>query len=176
MMKMHVLKCPNCGASIEIEDGLDTCYCKYCGYKIILEGQSDQAYKSKTRIKELEHEERMADKALEQVKSKLEAKRNKEKEDNKEYWKMMKGGLILTILMVLIMIGPLRWHSINEEKKLQKTVDEVIVDIQDGNLDEARIKALSIVFSGNERDEEKWDNIREELIKQIDEAKEKTSE
>ena len=32
-MEFVTLKCPNCGASIDIEDGIDTFYCKYCGYK-----------------------------------------------------------------------------------------------------------------------------------------------
>ena len=45
-----------------MEDGLDIFFCKYCGYKIIIEGQSDAAYRAKTRIKEMEHDERMVDK------------------------------------------------------------------------------------------------------------------
>lgn len=36
-MELKTLSCPNCGANLEIEDGIDTFFCKYCGYKIILE-------------------------------------------------------------------------------------------------------------------------------------------
>ena len=61
MAEMKILKCPNCNAALEIENGLDTFYCKYCGYKILLNGQSKAAYRAKTRIKEMEHDERMAD-------------------------------------------------------------------------------------------------------------------
>lgn len=31
-MELKSLFCPNCGASLEVEDGLDTFFCKYCGY------------------------------------------------------------------------------------------------------------------------------------------------
>lgn len=31
MAEMKILKCPNCNAALEIENGLDTFYCKYCG-------------------------------------------------------------------------------------------------------------------------------------------------
>lgn len=70
MAEMKILKCPNCNAALEIENGLDTFYCKYCGYKILLNGQSKAAYRAKTRIKEMEHDERMADKQLEHEKIK----------------------------------------------------------------------------------------------------------
>lgn len=29
-------KCPNCGASLELDSSLETAYCQYCGYKIVL--------------------------------------------------------------------------------------------------------------------------------------------
>ena len=57
-MKLSSLSCPNCGASVEIEDGIDTFFCKYCGYKIILEGQSDAAYRAKTKVKRMDKMER----------------------------------------------------------------------------------------------------------------------
>jgi DNA-directed RNA polymerase subunit RPC12/RpoP len=69
-MKFHQLKCPNCGAELEIEDELDVFFCKYCGTKIIVEGRSDTAIKAKADItlaekeierqrQEHEHEERV---------------------------------------------------------------------------------------------------------------------
>ncbi len=36
-MKAIVLKCPECRANLEIEEGYAHCYCKYCGNKIILD-------------------------------------------------------------------------------------------------------------------------------------------
>ena len=36
-MKTFALKCPNCNGDLTIEDGLDTFFCMYCGYKIMLD-------------------------------------------------------------------------------------------------------------------------------------------
>ena len=63
-MKLYPLTCSNCGASIEIQDGIDVYYCKTCGYKMILEGQSNAAYNAKMKVKGMEHEERMVDKNM----------------------------------------------------------------------------------------------------------------
>ena len=56
VMKLYPLTCSNCGASIEIQDGIDVYYCKTCGYKMILEGQSNAAYNAKMKVKGMEHE------------------------------------------------------------------------------------------------------------------------
>lgn len=77
-MKLQSLKCPNCGAALEIEDGIDTFFCKYCGYKIVLAGMSDASYNAKVQTKAMEHQERMQDKKYEQEHYKLEKKRTKQ--------------------------------------------------------------------------------------------------
>lgn len=61
-MELKSLYCPNCGAAVKPVDGLDTFYCQYCGYQIHLDGMSDEAYKARTKVKQMEHEERMRDK------------------------------------------------------------------------------------------------------------------
>lgn len=66
-MEFIQLKCPNCNAMLEVEDTLDMCYCKYCGTKILISGQSDSVIKAKTELK-------MADKRLE-----LEKERHRQK-------------------------------------------------------------------------------------------------
>lgn len=58
-MKIVQLKCPNCGASLEAEDGLETFFCKYCGQKIILSEQSNAAIGAKMLNNFLEHREKM---------------------------------------------------------------------------------------------------------------------
>lgn len=174
-MQMHVLKCPNCGANLDVEDGLDTFYCKYCGYKIVLEGQSDQAYKSKTRIKGMEHDERMLDKKLAHEKFKIKAQREKEAAQNKTSYV----ALIVGIAMIAVGLFHFGWSarraSDREEEKLQSIVDEVMVDIKNKDYDDAYIKAQSIVCTDAYSDEieEKWDNTREEVIEQIEEAEKK---
>ena len=41
-MNLRVLKCPECKANLEIEDGLHTCFCKYCGCQIILDEEKQE--------------------------------------------------------------------------------------------------------------------------------------
>ena len=70
-MELKSLNCPNCGANLDVENGLDTFYCKYCGYKIVIDGQSDAAYDAKVKIKDMEHKERLEDKKNEQEKYRI---------------------------------------------------------------------------------------------------------
>lgn len=57
--------------------------------------------------------------------------------------------------------------------KLQSIVDEVNRDIKKGNYDNALIKTKTLYYTANESIEEKkkWDDIRESLIKIIEEKK-----
>lgn len=64
-MEYHQMKCPACGAMLDVEDGIDTFYCKYCGTKVIVEGQSPDVIKAKTKIK-------LADKEIEKEKVRLD--------------------------------------------------------------------------------------------------------
>ena len=41
-MKLKVLKCPECRANLEIEDDRTSCYCQYCGCKIILDSEKQE--------------------------------------------------------------------------------------------------------------------------------------
>ena len=36
-MKIISLKCPECGASIQVEDDRDKCFCTYCGTQLYLD-------------------------------------------------------------------------------------------------------------------------------------------
>ena len=42
IMKVKSLKCPECGANLEIEDGRTSCYCQYCGCKLILDDEKQE--------------------------------------------------------------------------------------------------------------------------------------
>ena len=35
------VKCPHCGAMLEIEEGIDQCYCSYCGGKVLIENDNE---------------------------------------------------------------------------------------------------------------------------------------
>lgn len=49
-MKLQSLNCPNCNATLEIENGVDTFFCMHCGHKIVLTDMSDAAYRAKVQI------------------------------------------------------------------------------------------------------------------------------
>lgn len=83
-IQMINLKCPNCDQILEVEDDLDTFYCKYCGGKILL---NDKArLNAKVKMKEIEHKNTLAQLEMEKEKMKMEKakmKMEKEKHDTK---------------------------------------------------------------------------------------------
>lgn len=96
-MEFIQLKCPNCNAMLEVEDTLDTCYCKYCGTKILISGQSDSVIKAKTELK-------MADKQLELEKERHRQELEKEEIANKRTNEVIKGLAILCGVSILLML------------------------------------------------------------------------
>ena len=89
-MEFVQMKCPSCGANLEVENGLDSFYCKYCGTKIILSGQSSAAYVAKTASQ-------IANRLLDQREAAREEKRREEEENRKAAMKFLIG---LTIFIV----------------------------------------------------------------------------
>lgn len=52
-MKFYKMQCPSCGANLEVENELDSFFCKYCGTKIFIADQDHYLINAKARIKEL---------------------------------------------------------------------------------------------------------------------------
>lgn len=177
IMKLHALKCPNCDASIEIEDGIDTFFCKYCGYKIYLDGMSDASINAKVQIKGMAHQEKMKTMQYEQERYKItkkEQRKTKEANRNVIYTVAIVAAVIIFNVAVF---GSMERKSIKEEQQLQATVQEIMADIESGNFDEAYVKANSLHYTAGWSDdiEKKWDETRKTLLKQIEQA-EKDSE
>lgn len=171
-MKIQALKCPNCDAALEIEDGIDTFFCKYCGYKIILAEMSDASINAKVKMKAMEHQEKMKDKQYAQERYVLE---EKNKQSNFVKKREIIKGMVIAGVCVLFFGGfflSAKIGSDREEEKLQAIVDEVMVDIEQGNYDEAYIKANSLYYTADwsSEIEEKWDNTREALLEKITDA------
>ncbi|WP_130837523.1 hypothetical protein [Lachnoclostridium sp. Marseille-P6806] len=40
MVELISMKCPNCKADIEVKEGINFCYCTYCGTKILVHDDS----------------------------------------------------------------------------------------------------------------------------------------
>lgn len=165
-MELKSLHCPNCNASLEIEDGLDQFFCVYCGHKIFLEGQSAAAYEAKVRVKSMEHSERLQDKKNAQERFKLEL-------EQKSNVRSSRVGLmifvILAIIWSLIMIIGSNGAD-RQDQELQAVVDQIMIDIENENFASAYVKASSLYWESDwtSEGEEKWDAIREEVFKQIE--------
>ena len=170
-MELFKLKCPQCDADLEIENGIDSFYCKYCGCRLLLDGQSRHVVAAKVRQKELEHERyKMNFEAAEKEK---EYKREKEKD------KSLVTGLVAFMIIPLLLLGLLAISSSvsekREERSLIKLEEEVRDLISKGEYDEAltKVEKLRSVKYDSSETKKKWDKTREALIKEI-KAKQKT--
>ena len=171
-INLSSLKCPNCRSDLIVDENeVDSYYCEYCKSKIIISGLSDAAYKAKTDIKNMKHDEVMADKKLEHEKYKTEQKQKEDKRDLKIAIIMFLVGLSLILTISLTSSNSSR----KEEQRLEQIVSEVREDIKNKDFDSAYIKAKSIKYTSGLSDEieEKWDETRKELINQIIEAEKK---
>lgn len=160
-MNMIGVKCPHCGADLKINDEIDMFYCNFCGGQIFMDGLSDAAYESRTKIKGMKHEEVMLDK--------------KHEHDAKD----KKIGIILLIASFGVMLALLFSIKIGvnvsdskNEKEYSRIVTEVQQDISNGDFDSAYVTAQELVYpdSSEKEKKKKWDNTRRELINQIIEA------
>ncbi len=169
-MELKTLKCPNCGADLEIEDGIDTFYCKYCGHKIVLEGQSDAAYEAKAKVKEIEHEEK-------KQKANLDYKKFIEKNDNATSLKMISGLLLFIVgCFVFLQISGNRQAAAaaKQTEKFEKIENQVVEEIKNGDYDAALADAQMLrdttgTLSGIARDA--LDQKREDYIATIEELR-----
>lgn len=172
------LKCPSCGATLELdEELLDSCKCDYCKSTIFFEGLSNEAYRSKTKIKKMKHDEIMADKYHEYNKELTDKKYNYKKNEELRKFKLgvLKWGLIILGFALFYYFTFVKYFndeekkSIKQEEELQLLVEEVMDLVEDKNYDEACLKAKSIIYTENwsSEIEEKWDKKRKETINYI---------
>ena len=172
-MELKSLFCPNCGASLEVEDGLDTFFCKYCGYKILLQGQSKAAYDAKVRVKHMEHKERLQERRDAQERYRMEFKQK----DERRTFTIVFGifGAIIAMCLIISAIG--NSGAKKQEQELQAVVDQIMIDIENEDFAAAYVKANSLYWddSWTSEGEDKWDATRKEIIKQIEAAEKKAT-
>lgn len=99
-MEFIQLKCPNCQATLDAEDTLDTIFCKYCGTRIVVADQSKDIIEAKTKLK-------MADKQLEMEKEKNRAEIEKKKIDSKDTLNffLVYGAILIAAILYLAIKG-----------------------------------------------------------------------
>ena len=176
-MKANALKCPNCSAPLEIEDGLDIFYCKYCGYKIMIEGQTDATINAKVHLKNMEHQEKMQDKKYSHERYKIEQKDKRLKSETKRNIVLSIAIPLVACLLFVGILCSVKLGSDNEEKKLQETVNEIMIDIKNEDYEDAYVKANSLHYTSGWSDdiEKKWDDTRKAIIEQIEKAEKKSN-
>ena len=173
-MAMISAKCPNCGANIEVDDVRDSFYCSYCGSQIQRDPTNTFTLRTVdvAKIKEIESNERIKEKEIEQQRA-----------DLKDSSRRMIRFVLLTIVLVILMILPMKLEENaqkKEEQRLQSIVVEIQEDISNGDYDNALIKANTLYMpesslSNRDKAIAKWNQQREELIRLIKEKKEEAS-
>lgn len=56
MIKMVPMTCPRCGASIEVRDDIGTCFCIYCGTKIVISDDNNKHYTKNVNINQTSYD------------------------------------------------------------------------------------------------------------------------
>jgi DNA-directed RNA polymerase subunit RPC12/RpoP len=95
-MEFVQMKCPNCGADLEVENSIDSFYCKYCGTKILVEGQSKHVVNAKVKIRMMD---KLGDMQKEYHRDRAEREERQRKDSNKA---MLMAVAILAVLLLLM--------------------------------------------------------------------------
>ena len=171
-MRFKTLECPNCGAPIKPPNGIEAFYCQHCGYHIILEDLTDAEVNASVKFGRMWHKERMRDKQYEENHAAWE---RTERSKHFEFVRYFIGFAVFFLFMFGV-FGYEHLQSNREEARLQNTVDAIMIDIENENFSDARIKANELHYTAGWSDEieVKWDDTREQLLKEIDKAEKET--
>ncbi len=174
-MKMYQLKCPACGASVEVEKGRESCFCSYCGTKVYVDDEVHRVeitkninyhktYTDEAKIRKIESEEQMQERRYAEAREERKSKK----------WSAL--GIVLLVLVAVVacaaLFGGIKVSSDRQEQELQELVDEIMIDIENGDFEQAYVKAEKIRYTADwsSEIEDKWDATRKEIIKQIEKA------
>ena len=166
--------CPKCGANLIVESGIDTFFCQYCGSKILLQNETN--LKTRLGMKKIEHAEKMVDKVVGYFDRRREQKAIEEEKKRKENNRDLR---IILLISIAIMIGI--FLSLNnkskeskaQEAELQTMVEQIQIDITNGDFDAAYVKASALNYTSGYSTtvEKKWDDTRESLITLINQLR-----
>ena len=164
-MEFVQMKCPNCNADLDIDEGIDSFYCKYCGTKILVNGQSKHVVNAKAKIRMMD---KLGDMQKELHRAQAERARRKA-EEAKKVLPWLLGIFLFVIILSLSIAFFSGTGDRKEEAKLEAIYAEIQEDIRNGEYTEALVKTNSLHMSGGSNSErQKWDEIREGIIEIID--------
>ena len=49
-IKMVSVRCPDCGAALDVEEGRTQLFCSYCGAKVIIHNDNEYIYSTETLV------------------------------------------------------------------------------------------------------------------------------
>lgn len=102
-MEFVQMKCSNCGADLEVEDSIDSFYCKYCGTKILVEGQSKHVVNAKAKIHMMD---KLGDMQKEFHRAREERDRRKAEEAKKAaIWIAVSFLFVFAVSMIMAYLG-----------------------------------------------------------------------
>ncbi|GEM_PF-1661297 len=168
-MKMMILECPKCHASLEETSNMGTFYCKYCGQKIVVGEMQDAAVQIKQREIELQHETKRIE-AIQQIR--LYEKKIKRLEQQKAARNTMTIALIFVALGIAVMMSFMIPQAVKHKKlvdNLRSVESEVQTVIAAGDYEYALIKVneLRLDDGYSTTETEAWDAKREDYINTI---------
>lgn len=167
------MKCPECRANLEKKDR-EYFFCEYCGCKIVLDDEKQEININKNinSTKSSSHIRHYINEA-EVIKARAKAKERK-------------GNNIFTIVFLTFLVFGIfaffmtldadlkesEKRSIEQEAQLEALVNEIMQDIEYEDFDAAYVKANSLYYTENwsSEIEDKWDNTRKAILKEIEEA------
>ena len=155
------ITCPHCGGTLELQDGLDTFFCLYCGGKVTLTGLSDAAYDAKVKIKEMEHQERIKDKEYE-----FKKYQNKDSRKTTTRALLILIGVFLASFLYFLSMKTESDKAITQLTQIESELEQAIAN---EDYDLALIKANQLRYNADWSADEKrsWDEKREFYIQLI---------
>lgn len=125
-MNFVQMKCPNCGANLDVETGIDSFFCKYCGTKIIVEGQSKTAYTAKT-VNNIAN--RLLDQRQERLARQAEERRKEAEHARKMAPYILIGSVVLMIALFVFIYIMANLDSSSEPTAAQNAAIETMAPI-----------------------------------------------
>ena len=115
-MNLVHLRCPDCGAELEVDSSREFCFCQYCGTKIIFEDQNASVRRTKARLKtidkfldqrEAQHARKIdAQKLRDEAKIKAQERKQEFKERKfEEKQRTKKRNMIISLVLLAVWIG-----------------------------------------------------------------------
>ena len=100
-IKVYSVKCPECSATLPIEEGRKQMFCSYCGAKIIINNENEYIYR---HIDEAELTQAETDRLVELKKLEMEEKQ-REKDDKQRKNKMILSIILAVVGLICLAIG-----------------------------------------------------------------------